>query len=121
MSSDNNNERISFASTQNQLEYPDFLEVQLKSFMDFFQLDTTLEDRKKEGLFKVFNENFPISDTRNNFILEFLDYYIDPPRYSIEECIERGLTYSVPLKAKDTTRMTEKNFAYFMANLLILS
>lgn len=100
MSSDNNNKRISFASTQNQLEYPDFLEVQLKSFMDFFQLDTTLEDRKKEGLFKVFNENFPISDTRNNFILEFLDYYIDPPRYSIEECVERGLTYSVPLKAK---------------------
>ena len=100
MSLDNNNERISFASTQNQLEYPDFLEVQLKSFMDFFQLDTTPEDRKKEGLFKVFSENFPISDTRNNFILEFLDYYIDPPRYSIEECIERGLTYSVPLKAK---------------------
>jgi DNA-directed RNA polymerase subunit beta len=96
----NNNERISFASTQNQLEYPDFLEVQLKSFMDFFQLDTTPDDRKKEGLFKVFSENFPISDTRNNFILEFLDYYIDPPRYSIEECIERGLTYSVPLKAK---------------------
>ncbi len=100
MSVNNNNERISFASTQNQLEYPDFLEVQLKSFMDFFQLDTTPEDRKKEGLFKVFSENFPISDTRNNFILEFLDYYIDPPRYSIEECIERGLTYSVPLKAK---------------------
>jgi DNA-directed RNA polymerase subunit beta len=96
----NNNERISFASTQNQFEYPDFLEVQLKSFMDFFQLDTTPDDRKKEGLFKVFSENFPISDTRNNFILEFLDYYIDPPRYSIEECIERGLTYSVPLKAK---------------------
>jgi DNA-directed RNA polymerase subunit beta len=96
----NNNERINFASTQNQFEYPDFLEVQLKSFMDFFQLDTTPDDRKKEGLFKVFSENFPISDTRNNFILEFLDYYIDPPRYSIEECIERGLTYSVPLKAK---------------------
>ncbi len=100
MSSNNNTERITFATTQNQLEYPDFLEVQLKSFRDFFQLDTTPEDRKKEGLFKVFSENFPISDTRNNFILEFLDYYIDPPRYSIEECIERGLTYSVPLKAK---------------------
>jgi DNA-directed RNA polymerase subunit beta len=100
MSSNNNTERITFATTQNQLEYPDFLEVQLKSFMDFFQLDTTPEDRKKEGLYKVFSENFPISDTRNNFILEFLDYYIDPPRYSIEECIERGLTYSVPLKAK---------------------
>jgi DNA-directed RNA polymerase subunit beta len=100
MSSNNNTERITFATTQNQLEYPDFLEVQLKSFRDFFQLDTTPEDRKKEGLYKVFSENFPISDTRNNFILEFLDYYIDPPRYSIEECIERGLTYSVPLKAK---------------------
>ncbi len=100
MSLNNNAERISFATTENQLEYPDFLEVQLKSFRDFFQLDTTPEDRKREGLFKVFSENFPISDTRNNFILEFLDYYIDPPRYSIEECIERGLTYSVPLKAK---------------------
>ncbi len=82
------------------MEYPDFLEVQLKSFMDFFQLETTPERRKYEGLYKVFSENFPISDTRNNFILEFLDYYIDPPRYSIDECIERGLTYSVPLKAK---------------------
>ena len=100
MSLDNNTDRINFASSQNQLEYPDFLEVQLKFFRDFFQLDTTPEDRKREGLFKVFSENFPISDTRNNFILEFLDYYIDPPRYSIEECIERGLTYSVPLKAK---------------------
>jgi DNA-directed RNA polymerase subunit beta len=94
------NERISFASIQNQLEYPDFLEIQLKSFMEFFQLDTTPEDRGDEGLYKVFNENFPISDTRNNFVLEFIDYFIDPPRYSIEECIERGLTYSVPLKAK---------------------
>ncbi len=94
------NERISFASIKNQLEYPDFLEVQLKSFQEFFQLDTTPENRKNEGLYKVFAENFPISDTRNNFVLEFIDYYIDPPRYSIEECIERGLTYSVPLKAK---------------------
>ncbi|MEN9443457.1 MAG: DNA-directed polymerase subunit beta [Bacteroidota bacterium] len=92
--------RISFASTKNTLEYPDFLEVQLKSFKDFFQLDTTPEKRKEEGLFKVFTENFPISDTRNNFELEFLDYFVDPPRYSIDECIERGLTYSVPLKAK---------------------
>jgi len=100
MSLNNNSERISFSSTKNQLEYPDFLEIQLKSYRDFFQLDTTPEDRKKEGLYKVFSENFPISDTRNNFILEFLDYYSDPPRYSIEECIERGLTYSVPLKAK---------------------
>lgn len=96
----NNKPRISFSSTKNQLDYPDFLEVQLKSFRDFFQLETTPENRKKEGLFQVFQENFPISDTRNNFVLEFLDYYIDPPRYSIDECIERGLTYSVPLKAK---------------------
>jgi len=100
MTKANNNQRISFGSTKNQLDYPDFLEVQLKSFMDFFQLETTPENRKNEGLYQVFQENFPISDTRNNFVLEFLDYYIDPPRYSIEECIERGLTYSVPLKAK---------------------
>ncbi|MEE4114650.1 MAG: DNA-directed RNA polymerase subunit beta [Marinilabiliaceae bacterium] len=95
-----NSKRISFASIKNQLEYPDFLEVQLKSFEEFFQMGTTPENRKKEGLYQVFAENFPISDTRNNFILEFLDYSIDPPRYTIEECIERGLTYSVPLKAK---------------------
>ena len=82
------------------MPYPDFLEIQLKSFHDFFQLDTTAENRKNEGLYKVFMENFPITDTRNNFVLEFIDYYIDPPRYSIEECLERGLTYSVPLKAK---------------------
>jgi DNA-directed RNA polymerase subunit beta len=100
MSNNNIPQRISFASTKNQLEYPDFLEIQLKSFKDFFQLDTTPERRKEEGLYKVFSENFPISDTRNNFVLEFLDYYVDPPRYSIDECIERGLTYSVPLKAK---------------------
>jgi DNA-directed RNA polymerase subunit beta len=100
MSSVKTNQRISFSSNKNQLEYPDFLEVQLKSFRDFFQLETTPENRKREGLFQVFQENFPISDTRNNFVLEFLDYYVDPPRYSIDECIERGLTYSVPLKAK---------------------
>ncbi len=93
-------DRISFATISNQLEYPDFLEVQLKSFKDFFQLDTTPDNRKDEGLYNVFSENFPITDTRNNFVLEFIDYFIDPPRYSIEECIERGLTYSVPLKAK---------------------
>ncbi|HBF88436.1 MAG TPA: DNA-directed RNA polymerase subunit beta [Bacteroidales bacterium] len=92
--------RIKFGSSKNQLEYPDFLEIQLKSFADFFQLETTPEKRKNEGLFKVFSENFPITDTRNNFVLEFIDYFIDPPRYSIEECLERGLTYSVPLKAK---------------------
>ena len=82
------------------MPYPDLLEVQLKSFQDFFQLDTTAENRKNEGLYKVFMENFPITDTRNNFVLEFIDYYVDPPRYSIDECLERGLTYSVPLKAK---------------------
>jgi len=92
--------RINFASVKNPLPYPDFLEVQLKSFRDFLQLDTPPEKRNNEGLYKVFAENFPIADTRNNFVLEFLDYYIDPPRYSIEECLERGLTYSVPLKAK---------------------
>ncbi|MBQ3555899.1 MAG: DNA-directed RNA polymerase subunit beta [Bacteroidales bacterium] len=93
-------QRINFASIKNPLSYPDFLEVQLKSFRDFLQLDTPPEKRKNEGLYKVFAENFPISDTRNNFVLEFLDYFIDPPRYTIDECLERGLTYSVPLKAK---------------------
>jgi len=95
-----NSTRINFASSKNQFEYPDFLEIQLKSFQEFFQLETTPENRESEGLFKVFAENFPITDTRNQFVLEFLDYFIDPPRYTIEECIERGLTYSVPLKAK---------------------
>ncbi|WP_300300588.1 DNA-directed RNA polymerase subunit beta [uncultured Muribaculum sp.] len=92
--------RINFTSVKNPLPYPDFLEVQLKSFQDFLQLDTPPEKRKNEGLYKVFAENFPIVDTRNNYVLEFLDYYIDPPRYTIPECLERGLTYSVPLKAK---------------------
>ena len=92
--------RVNFGTVKNPLPYPDFLEIQLKSFRDFLQLDTPPESRKNEGLYKVFAENFPIADTRNNFVLEFLDYYIDPPRYSIAECLERGLTYSVPLKAK---------------------
>ncbi|MGV8830096.1 MAG: DNA-directed RNA polymerase subunit beta [Breznakibacter sp.] len=96
----NTAERISFSSTKNQLDYPDFLEVQLKSFREFFQLGTTPEERKNEGLHQVFVENFPITDTRNNFVLEFLDFSIDPARYTIAECIERGLTYCVPLKAK---------------------
>jgi len=100
MMSNTANPRINFASIKNPLNYPDFLEVQLKSFQDFFQLDAPPEKRKNEGLFNVFTENFPISDTRNNFVLEFLDYFVDPPRYSIPECIERGLTHSVPLKAK---------------------
>ena len=95
-----NKPRVNFATVKNPLPYPDFLEVQLKSFKDFLQLDTPPEKRNNEGLYKVFAENFPIADTRNNFVLEFLDYYIDPPRYTIEECLERGLTYSVPLKAK---------------------
>ena len=94
------NNRIDFSSVKNHVPYPDFLDVQLKSFRDFLQLDTPPEKRKNDGLYKVFAENFPIQDTRNNFVLEFLDYYIDAPRYSIEECLERGLTYSVPLKAK---------------------
>ncbi len=92
--------RVNFASIKNPLPFPDFLDVQLKSFKDFLQLDTPPELRKNQGLYKVFAENFPIADTRNNFVLEFLDYYIDPPRYTIDECLERGLTYSVPLKAK---------------------
>ncbi len=94
------NQRISFSSTKTVFDYPDFLEVQIKSFVEFFQLGTTPDQRKNEGLWKVFEENFPITDTRNNFVLEFVDYSVDPPRYSIEECIERGLTFSVPLKAK---------------------
>ncbi len=93
-------ERISFGKTKIRLDYPDFLDIQLKSFQDFFQLETNPDNRMNEGLFRVFSENFPITDARNNFVLEFLDYFIDPPRYSITECIERGLTYSVPLKAK---------------------
>ncbi len=100
MATTNHKKRINFGSTQIRLEYPDFLDIQLKSFQDFFQLETNPENREQEGLYKVFSENFPITDARNNFVLEFLDYFVDPPRYSIAECIERGLTYSVPLKAK---------------------
>ena len=92
--------RVNFARVKNPMPYPDFLDVQLESFRDFLQLDTPPEERKNDGLYKVFAENFPITDTRNNFVLEFLDYYIDPPRYTIDECLERGLTYSVPLKAR---------------------
>lgn len=93
-------ERINFASAKNTPEYPDFLDIQIKSFQDFFQLETKSDERGNEGLYNTFMENFPITDTRNQFVLEFLDYFIDPPRYSIQECIERGLTYSVPLKAR---------------------
>ena len=99
MSNKTQNKRVNFA-TSKILEYPDLLEVQLKSFRDFFQLETTPESRRNEGLFQVFQEIFPIEDTRNNYELRFIDYFIDPPQYSIEECLERGLTYNVPLKAK---------------------
>ena len=91
MSSNTENQRVNFASIKNPMKYPDFLEVQLKSFQDFLQLDTPPEKRKNDGLYKVFAENFPIADTRNNFVLEFLDYYIDPPHYSIDECSAASL------------------------------
>ncbi len=109
----NNQERISFASIGQVIDYPDFLDVQLQSFREFFQLETSSENRKNEGLFKVFYENFPISDTRNIFELEFLDYFVDPPRYTIAECIERGLTYSVPLKAKLRLSCNDKDHEDF--------
>ena len=100
MAKNKTTERINFASINPVIDYPDFLDVQLQSFQDFFQLETPAENRAQEGLFKVFAENFPISDSRENFVLEFIDYHIDPPKYSVDECIDRGLTYSVPLKAK---------------------
>ena len=105
--------RISFARVKNPMPYPDFLDVQLKSFRDFLQLDTPPEERKNDGLYKVFSENFPIMDSRNNFVLEFLDYFIDPPRYTIEECLERGLTYSVPMKAKMKLYCTDEEHTDF--------
>ncbi|MCQ2345745.1 MAG: DNA-directed RNA polymerase subunit beta [Paludibacteraceae bacterium] len=100
MATNHRTQRVNFSAMQKQFPYPDFLDIQLKSFREFFQMESTPEQRRKEGLFRVFSENFPIADTRNNFILEFLDYYVDHPRYSIEECLLRGLTYAVPLKAK---------------------
>ena len=100
MASNKTTNRINFASIKNQLTYPDFLDIQIGAFKDFFQIGVSADTRKEEGLWQVFNDHFPISDSRNNFVLEFIDYNIDPPRYSIEECIERGLTYKVPLKAK---------------------
>ncbi|MDD7272979.1 MAG: DNA-directed RNA polymerase subunit beta [Prevotella sp.] len=117
-----NNPRVNFASVQNPYPYPDFLDLQLKSFRDFLQLDTPPEERKNDGLFKVFVENFPITDTRNNFVLEFLDYYIDPPRFTIEECLERGLTYSVPLKAKMKLYCTDpdhEDFGTFIQDVFL--
>jgi len=92
--------RHNFASAIGTPAYPDFLDIQIKSFQDFFQLETKSDERGNEGLYNTFMENFPISDSRNQFVLEFLDYFVDPPRYSIQECIERGLTHSVPLKAR---------------------
>ena len=100
MTTKNTTERINFASAKLGTDYPDFLDIQVKSFQDFFQLQTKADERGEEGLYKTFMDNFPITDTRNNFVLEFLDYFVDPPRYSIQECIERGLTHSVPLKAR---------------------
>ena len=114
--------RVNFASVKNPMPYPDFLDVQLKSFRDFLQLDTPPEERKNDGLYKVFAENFPITDTRNNFVLEFLDYYIDPPRYTIDECLERGLTYSVPLKAKMKLYCTDpdhEDFGTFIQDVFL--
>ncbi|VAW27486.1 DNA-directed RNA polymerase beta subunit, partial [hydrothermal vent metagenome] len=93
-------ERINFSSIKKIIEYPDFLDIQVQSFQNFFQLETPAEKRENEGLFKVFSDNFPISDSRDIFLLEFVDYLVDPPKYSVDECIDRGLTYSVPLKAK---------------------
>ena len=100
MATTNTTERVNFATAKKIMEYPDFLDIQVKSFQDFFQLETKADERGNEGLYKTFSDNFPITDTRNNFVLEFLDYFVDPPRYSQQECIERGLTYSVPLKAR---------------------
>ena len=93
-------ERINFAKIRKVIEYPDFLDVQVQSFQEFFQLETAAASRTNEGLFKVFAENFPISDSRENFVLNFIDYHVDPPKYTVDECIDRGLTYAVPLKAK---------------------
>ncbi|HEX7415526.1 MAG TPA: DNA-directed RNA polymerase subunit beta, partial [Bacteroidia bacterium] len=100
MASPKKSQRVNFSKVKFPVEYPDLLDIQIQSFKDFFQLETTADNRNEEGLFRVFSENFPITDSRNQFVLEFLDYYIDPPRYALEECVERGLTYSVPLKAK---------------------
>ena len=107
--------RVNFASVKNPMPFPDFLDVQLKSIKDFLQLDTPPEERKNDGLYKVFSENFPITDTRNQYELTFLDYFIDPPRYSIEECLERGLTYSVPLKAKMHLECKDEDHVDFAA------
>jgi DNA-directed RNA polymerase subunit beta len=113
MSQKNNNQRINFATSKTLLDYPDLLTVQVESFKDFFQLETTAENRKNEGLYKVFKEVFPIEDTRNNYRLDFLDYFVDPPKYNIEECLERGLTYSVSLKARLVLTCSDPDHADF--------
>ena len=100
MATSKKTDRKNFSSIKRVIDYPDFLDLQLRSFSDFFQLDTPAERKYEEGLYKVFAENFPISDSRENYVLEFIDYTIDPPKYSVDECIDRGLTFSVPLKAK---------------------
>jgi len=113
MSLTKNNARIDFGKIKHLAEAPDLLEVQIQSFKEFFQLETTPDKRNIEGLFRVFKDNFPITDTRNIFVLEFLDYFIDPPRYTIEECMERGLTYALPLKAKLRLSCTTKSTSIF--------
>jgi len=106
-------QRVNFSTTRFHTDYPDFLDIQVKSFQDFFQLETTPENRKTEGLYKAFMENFPISDARSVFELNFLDYFVDPPRYTMDECIERGLTYSVPLKSKMKLHCNDPNHVDF--------
>ncbi len=108
-----NNKRINFGTIESPIPYPDFLEIQLKSFRDFFQIETLSDEKKEENLYKVFQENYPITDSRGIFVLEFLDYFIDPPKYSIEECIERGLTYSVALKARLKLYCTDEEHEEF--------
>ena len=109
-------ERINFSSIKNASQYPDFLDIQIKSFQDFFQLETKSDERAEEGLYNTFQDNFPITDARNQFVLEFLDYFVDPPRYSIQECIERGLTYSVPLKALLLVLILDQNLSLQFLN-----
>ena len=113
MTKTNISDRINFASIGNQIDYQDFLDIQLETFNSFFQLGTTSEERKKEGLYQTFDGIFPITDSRNNFVLEFIDYTIDPPRYSIDECISRGLTYKVPLKVKLKLYCTDEDHEDF--------
>lgn len=113
-------QRINFGKVELLAETPDLLGIQIQSFKDFFQLETTPDKRNVEGLFRVFKENFPITDTRNIFVLEFLDYFVDPPRYTIEECIERGLTYAVPLKAKLKLSCNDEEHVDFPIHIILV-